>query len=263
MKIKEIELYNFRIYYGLNKIEFNQSNGKNINIISGKNGFGKTTLLMSLVWCLYGKQMEQVDDMYDKEISDQGGYARYIANSLNREARADGNDSFYISILFTDINIPEFPCKELKIKRTYNINSGRSETVEVYFDDNLKREESEDYHPESFIREFILPKEIAKFFFFDAEKIVNLAEITTDEQRKKLSIAYSEVLGIKKYEDLKNELEDLRVRIKKQSASAKERSELNTLDSDLKNLEIKLEEKDKLIEEKKELKKELKFESNK
>jgi DNA sulfur modification protein DndD len=35
---------------------------------------------------------------------------------------------------------------------------------------------------------------------------VSLAEVNTAEQRKNLSRAYSEVLGIKKYEDIKNEL---------------------------------------------------------
>lgn len=60
---------------------------------------------------------------------------------------------------------------------------------------------------EIFIRDYILPIEIAKFFFFDAEKIVSFAQINTPEQRQDLSRAYSQVLGIQKYDDLKNELE--------------------------------------------------------
>ena len=55
MYIKDIELNNFRIYKGKNKISLLPSEDKNIILISGKNGFGKTTFLMSLVWCLYGK----------------------------------------------------------------------------------------------------------------------------------------------------------------------------------------------------------------
>lgn len=66
MKIKEIELNNFRIYNGKNVIDLTTSDARNIVIVSGENGFGKTTFLMSIVWCLYGKQMEQVDEMYKK-----------------------------------------------------------------------------------------------------------------------------------------------------------------------------------------------------
>lgn len=87
MFIKEIELNNFRIYKGKNKIDLLPENDKNIIVVSGKNGFGKTTFLMSLVWCLYGKQMEKVDELYQKEIADKGGYGKYIGNSLNRLAK--------------------------------------------------------------------------------------------------------------------------------------------------------------------------------
>lgn len=68
MYIKEIELNNFRIYKGKNVISLLPSDDKNVIVISGKNGFGKTTFLMSLVWCLYGKQMEKVDDLYEPQI---------------------------------------------------------------------------------------------------------------------------------------------------------------------------------------------------
>jgi DNA sulfur modification protein DndD len=76
MTIKEIELYNFRIYKGSNQISLSSADSQNIFIISGKNGYGKTTFLMSLVWCLYGRNMQEVDDLYKKEIADQGGYSK-------------------------------------------------------------------------------------------------------------------------------------------------------------------------------------------
>ena len=38
---------------------------------------------MSLVWCLYGKNMGKVDELYRKEIDEKGGYSKYIGNSLN------------------------------------------------------------------------------------------------------------------------------------------------------------------------------------
>ena len=103
MVIKSIELENFRIYKDYNKIDLTISEDKNIYIISGKNGFGKTTFLMSLVWCLYGKQMQEVDDLYRKEILDQGGYPKYIPNSLNRKAKSDGQKQFSVKKIQTKI----------------------------------------------------------------------------------------------------------------------------------------------------------------
>lgn len=232
MTIKEIELYNFRIYKGLNKIELSSDNDHNIFIVSGRNGFGKTTFLMSLVWCLYGRNMQEVDDLYKKEIADQGGYNKYIASSLNRLARLEEDYNFHVSITFSDINITEVPCQNIVITRSYNAKTSLADDVEVLID-GYPSELAKEVGPELFIREFIMPIEIAKFFFFDAEKIVNLAEVSTTEQRRNLSKAYSEVLGIKKYEDMKTELENLQLKIRQESASVTERNQLEQLKADV------------------------------
>ena len=248
MIIKEIELNNFRIYKGQNIIDLSPEESRNISLISGRNGFGKTTFLMSLVWCLYGKQMQEVDDLYQKEIGDQGGYNKYIATSLNRLAKNEGETQFYVSITFSKLNIPDLPCKEINITRFYDIDTSAGETVEVLID-GISNELTNELGPEYFIRDYILPKEIAKFFFFDAEKITSLAEVNTPEQRRKLSEAYSEVLGIKKYEELKSNLEELQLKLRQDSASDKERKELIALQASIDTINITIEENDNRIKE--------------
>jgi DNA sulfur modification protein DndD len=246
MFIKEIELINFRIYKGRNKIALLPSDDKNIIVVSGKNGFGKTTFLMSLVWCLYGKQMEKVDELYEKEIKDKGNYTKYISNSLNRKALEDGETEFSVAVTFSGVKIPDVTCKEITIKRSYNIISSVSDKVEVLIDgyqnqliEDLTKENQKG--EEIFIRDFILPIEIAKFFFFDAEKIVSLAEINSNNQRRQLSKAYSEVLGIQKYEDLKGNLEEKQDEYRRRSAKPEEKEELNQLHADIDNTRIETE----------------------
>lgn len=230
MQIKELSLYNFRIYKGANVIDLSTKNDKNIIVISGKNGYGKTTFLMSLVWCLYGKNMSEVDEFYNDQIKNQGGYGKYIANSLNRLAKNQRDTLFYVSMKFTDIEIQAIPCKEITIRRTYDTESSTPEKLEILFDDQPS-ELINEYGAELFIRDFIIPLESAKFFFFDAEKIVSLAEANSIEQRKELSKAYSEVLGIKKYEDLSNNLLELQIKYKKDSATTEDRMKLIDLQS--------------------------------
>lgn len=255
MFIKEIELNNFRIYKGRNTINLLPQNNKNIIVVSGKNGFGKTTFLMSLVWCLYGKQMQDVDELYKKEIADKGGYGKYIGNSLNRLAKAEGETKFSVSVTFVDVKIPEITCNEIKITRTYDIVTSTSDKVEVLIDgyqneliQDLRTDGKQDGE-EIFIRDFILPIEIAKFFFFDAEKIVSLAEINSPEQRRLLSKAYTEVLGIKKYEDLKNQLEEIQDDYRKKSAKPQELAEFNQIEADIKNKQIAIDEVEHQIQD--------------
>lgn len=249
MFLDRIVLKDFRIYYGENEIVFSKDDEKNVFIISGSNGYGKTTLLTALVWTLYGKLMIDVDEKYKSEIYDSGGYKKYALDNLNRLAKSQKQKFYSVQINLSDIYIPSIPCSEVIIKRTFNIESA-SDDVEILIDGS-PNELANEVGYEIFINDFILPKEIAKFFFFDAEKIVSLAEIRTIEDRRKLSKAYSEVLGIKKYEDLKSNLEDLRIRLRRNSASEKDKDRfielqddtqkinkrISIIDSQLKNLE--------------------------
>lgn len=251
MTIREIELNNFRIYKGKNKIELPPDGNRNLIIVSGNNGFGKTTFLMSLVWCLYGKNMGKVDELYRKEIDEKGGYSKYIGNSLNFAAQKEGETRFSVSVTFTDVEIPDTPCTEITIVRSYDSATNCDDELEILID-GIKNDlfsgskEEVAKEEEIFIRDYILPIEIAKFFFFDAEKIVSFAQINTPEQRRDLSLAYSQVLGIQKYEDLKNELVRIQDDYRKASAKPQEKREFNALIADI---DFKENEIDRLTDE--------------
>jgi len=268
MLIENIILRNFRVYKGEHKLPLSTNPEKHVTIISGQNGFGKTSLLTALVWGLYGKLMADVDERYRKEIYESGGYKKYAGKLINRSLISDAAEiethlksklaitsnvvekeqiksqisdlySFSVSIELTDIFIPHLSCKQVTVKRTYNYQTG-NEIVEILIDGNIN-ELTKAIGSEIFINDFILPKEIAKFFFFDAEKITAFAEVKSLEEKQYFSKAYNEVLGIKKYTDLKTNLENLQLRVRKKSASK----------ADFKKLEgfqAKIDENDILLE---------------
>lgn len=230
MKINKIKFQNFRIYKGDNEILFSPNPSKNISIIAGKNGFGKTTFLTSLIWVFYGKMMSEVEDKYKKDIKNAGGYEKFVKTLLNREVKTDFENNgkaspvLSVELELKDILIPTIPCKSLIIKRSYDLKLDIEE-LKIYID-GQENELTKEVGSEVFINDFILPREIAKFFFFDAEKIVSLAEAKTKSELKNLSKAYSEVLGIKKYEDLKKNLETLLTKLRRSGASVVEQKKL-------------------------------------
>lgn len=229
MIIKSIELNNFRIYRGVNKIDLTPNGERNIIIVSGNNGYGKTTFLMSLVWCLYGKNMEKVDELYKKEIDEKGSYSKYIGNSLNSSAAQEGETRFSVAVTFTDVEIPNTTCTEITLIRSYDRATSTSDELKILIDGKESDLFNDKDEEEMFIRDYILPIEIAKFFFFDAEKIVSFAQVNTPKQRAELSQAYSQVLGIQKYVELKSELEKLQDDYRRESAQPKDKKEFNEL----------------------------------
>ncbi|RZL47084.1 MAG: hypothetical protein EOP00_12980, partial [Pedobacter sp.] len=268
MLIDQIAIRNFRVYFGLHELALSLNPEKHVTVISGQNGFGKTSLLTSLVWVLYGKLMTDVDERYKKEIYESGGYKKYANKLMNRPAaeyafsqegvlkerltstknileketikdQISDLFSFSVTVRLTNIFIPHLPCKDVSIKRTYHTLNG-AEDIEILID-GKNNELTKTIGSEIFINDFILPKEIAKFFFFDAEKITALAEVKSLEEKQYFSKAYTEVLGIKKYTDLKLNLENLLLRIRKKSA---DKADLKRIES----LQLKLVESNNLLD---------------
>lgn len=265
MIIKSITLGNYRLYEGKNIIKFKQDDDKPIFLISGENGFGKTTFLHSLIWCLYGRLITEVEAEVRKDIANSG-YNSFLRNNLNNNVRAklDALDdskkdsikrrgyssdneelkritTYYVAIEFEDVVIPSLPCTSLKVVRSYDMVTEK-ENVDILID-GVKNELTATIGSEVFINDFILNKDIARFFFFDSEQIVALAETNTSTEKRRLCSAYNEVLGVRKYEDLKKNLENVRLRFRKKSSDVASREKLVSMLNKQEELEKQVDNK--------------------
>lgn len=271
MIIKNITLNNYRLYKGNNTISFSSADEKNIFLVSGENGFGKTTFLHSLIWCLYGRLITEVEAEVRKDISNKG-YNNFLICNLNNEVRAEFEKldeasriqikkrgytpeneylkqltQYSVTIDFGDVVIPSLPCTTIQVVRSYDIVLGQ-EHVDILID-GVRNELTNEIGPEVFINDFILNKDIARFFFFDSEQIVALAETNTASERRRLCSAYNEVLGVRKYEDLKKNLENVRLRFRRKSSDTESRERLIRLIERKEALENQLEDSHNLTTE--------------
>lgn len=223
MKFSNIVISNFRQYYGEVGIDLPTQGDQNIILFGGKNGFGKTNFLLSIVWCLYGDKLSQIDDNFKKEIQKEKNYSSFMQRSLNWTAERAGEKVFSVSITVTDIDLPDL--EQLKgdsgdiiITRTFNIVSMR-ESLSItggnsnkeLFDDELDK-----FH---FINDYIIPIDAAKFVFFDAEKISEIANLSIKDEGSFINDALSKVLGLDVYVTLVDDLEDYINNLKKQGAT--------------------------------------------
>ena len=275
MLIESITLNNYRLYEDENVIRFRFDDTKNVHLICGENGFGKTTLLHSLLWCLFGRfagevpvSGQETNSSYTamlKEILNQNAAKRFekrttpeIVALIKKNGYTNGYEEikkdcvYSVAICFAEVGIPSIPCQKIVVIRSYDVLL-QKENVEILID-GVRNELTDEIGPEVFINDFILNKDIAKLFFFDSEEIVSLADTGTIAERRKLSKAYEEVLGIRKYEELRSNLEGLRLRYRKKSKDIGLKNELEELEieresvaNELSQLAISLTEIDTIL----------------
>jgi len=243
MKIDKIILTNFRQYYGENVIDLMTTKEKNIVLLGGKTGYGKTNFLLSLVWCLYGEDIAKIDEGFKKEIQKDGNYSKFLKSSLNWDIAREGKSKFSVEIYISGVELPETRESEsgnnykCRIKREFNINSSVDD-----FDISIEGLKTSMFHTTddkiNFINDYLIPLEAAKFVFFDAEKIASWAELSTKEEGSVLNDALGKLLGLDVYEGLINDLNIYTDGLRKESATAQVRQQIITTE---KGIELNIE----------------------
>lgn len=223
MKFSNIEINNFRQYYGSVDIDLTTDSDKNIIIIGGRNGYGKTNFLLSIVWCLYGDKISQIDENFKKEIQKEKNYSSFMQQSINWTAKKENKSSFSVSISVSEIELPVLRTlssnsESVVIERTFDIAS-MNETLSII--DAVSNIEIFDDESDkiNFINDYIIPVDAAKFVFFDAEKIGEIANLSIKEEGSFINDALGEILGLDTYETLIEDIELYINNLKKEGAT--------------------------------------------
>ena len=206
MYFTKIELHNFGIYKGTHEMHLTDKVGnRNIVLVGGLNGRGKTTFHDAILIALYGKQAL-------KYINEKArSYEKLLSDYINKHAV---DDCTYVAVsLCLDDGT------ELRVKRTWQRKNKRIEqetTVEKNGLIDKYLGESWSYYVEE-----ILPFGIARFFFFNNEKITQLADDTSFEQIKS---SIKSAIGVSTIEKAIDHADEV-IRRKKSALQAYENSE--------------------------------------
>lgn len=227
MHFTKVELHNFGIYKGTHVMCLrNKSGNRNITLVGGLNGRGKTTFHDAVLLALYGRQALKY--IQEKARS----YEKLLADHINKHTLDD--------ITFIAVSICLDDGTNLRIKRSWQLKNGKLEQNVI-----VEKNGSEDkYLGESwsYYIEEILPFGIAKFFFFNNEKITQLADDITFEQVK---TSIKSAIGISTIEKAIEHVDEV-IKRKNNALLAFEKSELNT---DFKEVNSKIKDVEKQITE--------------
>lgn len=221
MVIKELKLHNFGIYAGDNVFEF--TSDKPVVLVGGMNGRGKTTFLEAILLSLYGQNSFAYHESKIKS------YGQYLKSYINI---ADGTNEASLELFFS---IDSSDNENYRIKRAWNGNVQRlKEEISVYKNNEYNSFLTENWP--MFI-ENILPSRLSNFFFFDGEKIAELAVEDTDTQMKD---SIRSLLGISVLDVLSNDVGRIVSKNSRKNENNQSIMEIETLRDNKDNLESEL-----------------------
>lgn len=210
MIITKLTFHNFGVYAGNNVFEFESS--KPVVLIGGMNGRGKTTFLEGVLLALYGA------NSFAYSESKYSSYGQYLKAFVNT---ADGSLETYVELEFKLENETD---ERYLIRRSWPGNGQRTrETIQV-----KKDGQDNTFLTDNWVMfiENILPSGLSSFFFFDGEKIAELAVENTNAQMKE---SIKTLLGISVLDLLDNDISRIVNRVGKRSNDQVHTKELKIL----------------------------------
>ena len=198
MLLNKLSLVDVGIYKGSQEFDFQVKNEKPIILYGGTNGAGKTTLFESIPLCLYGQNFGN-----DKITKKQ--YHEKIHRLFHRDSNTHtSSHEAKISLEFRYAKNGKIT--DCQITRTWQNNEGK---IDEFLNISQKDKSCKKYTrlelDESQIQDLInqmIPREIAGLFFFDGEKIQDIAQ--TDDESVQIKSSFDSLLGL----DLSSQLYD-------------------------------------------------------
>lgn len=230
MIIKRLEMHNFGVYAGDNQFVF--EGDKPIVLIGGMNGRGKTTFLEAVLIALYGS------NSFAYTESKYKSYAQYLRSFVNESAE-DKCCSVELEFeIFNGI------LEHYVVRREWDSLTKKTEEKIKVCKDGAYNEFLTNNWP--LFVENILPSALSSFFFFDGEKI---AEMAVDNTNSQLKNAIRAMLGITVLDVLENDISRNIKRINKDNNTSETadgvqrlRAEKDKAVEELKRIEEKIEE---------------------
>lgn len=192
MILKELAVHNFGAYRGEHRLNLAPiSRSQPVVLIGAMNGSGKTTLLDAILLCLYGKRAP---------VSGRSGrrYEDYLTAMISRGVPVSEGSSIALTMSVRRGGGQQ----ELRIERLWRARgTALGERLQVLRDGFVDSVLTD--HWDERVEEF-LPVRLASLFFFDGEKVADLADLSRSQQM--LADAINRLLGLDRVEQLAADL---------------------------------------------------------
>jgi DNA sulfur modification protein DndD len=199
MILKKLILDNFRQYLGRQEIFLAHGKRKNVTIIHGENGFGKTCFLNSLLWGFYGKGGLTDDLPYPEKI---------IPDTIRIRTTTPNDEVASVQIDFSHNDLDYTLVRSITLAQEL---AALGEETEFELSVLQPDGQTKYYHRREAqkIIDSMLPPDLRELFFFNGERIDHLA---MDENKLKIRDSVRGLLGLQLIEQSIGDLRSTNVR---------------------------------------------------
>jgi len=188
MWISKLELICFKSYQQQTFLFPEPSDEKNVVLIGGLNGYGKTSILEALYLCLYGKDAIVHLARAGLKSDDKKGYPTFLERAFNGEAKRDGLDTMIVRVVINRSKTKAVDISRKWFFRTNGTWTGEEEAIVRNVVRNIPEmpriDGKSNFHLSDLLDEIFVPAHVAPFFFFDGEEVKKLADQSRIEQVK-------------------------------------------------------------------------------
>ena len=230
MILERLTLCDFRAYRGVHEIDLGSRAKYGVErpivLFGGLNGAGKTTLHMAIKLALYGRHALGMG-------TSKAAYNKLIRGCIHTSSRALVQpNSAYVELAFVYGKLGR---RVVYVVRRSWYDDGRSvhESLSLVEDGEPKSSLSAEAC-QGFLNELI-PIGVSELFFFDGEKIAELAE---DESGATLGEAIHRLLGLDLVERLRSDLRVYMLRSESKSAGKEVAAEIDRLQREYDHLKV-------------------------
>jgi DNA sulfur modification protein DndD len=201
--LSSVKITNFRQYKGTQTLDFKNDKIKNVAIILGKNGAGKSNILNAITWCLYGIEIHKKDDIHDSE-------GMPIINTTALTSLKNNQSTYAEVIVQLDTSIGSWTIKR-------RIDGGKdalgdpsvNELSTLTVVHPVGRQDKIDTGEDTQILiNNVLPEALKSFFFIDGEQLREFFKISTPDKIaeaidivSQLELVYKSEEHLEKYEN--------------------------------------------------------------
>jgi len=231
MIFENLLINNFGVYSGKQNFDLSTKEKKPVILIGALNGSGKTTFLQAIDFVLYGKFS---NFFYSQKLS----YENFLKKNINKNNYDEGAQ---VELVF----FRKYKGKDEKFKISRNwkvIGKKIKEEFFVFIDDVYDEDITKDW--DNFVDQ-ILPSRVASLFFFDGEKIEQLADL--EQSKGVLKKAINSLLGLEIVDQLNIDVDEFQKRSVLQLKTDDEKKNINKLKKEADGFEDRIKEIDESI----------------